>query len=262
MLKILFAVLLAANALLLAANLGFLEAPFHGTREPARMGRQLNAERIVLQGQRPGAAPTPPVAPPPPPAPAAPVAVPAAPAAEPSPAPEPVPAPPPRLAPAAPVAQGAPATADPAAAACVEIGNFGQGDAARFQARLAALPAGAKVGQRNVPEAANYMVLIPSRGSKEGADAAVAQLRQLGITDYFVIQDNSPRQWGVSLGLFRSPEAANAHLAAVTLKGVPGAHVAELARVAFQLRGLDRQGRSGVTALMADFPRQEMRRCD
>lgn len=252
MLKFLFAALLAANALMLAANLGYLDAPLHGAREPARMDRQLNAERVVLQGQRPADAPS--AAPPPPAsAPAAPVPPPApdVPAAAPAPQPQP-----------APVVQAAPAVPDPAVAACIEIGNFGQGDAVRFQARLAALPPGARVGQREVPEAANYMVLIPARDGKDGADAAVAQLRQLGITDFFVIQDNSPRQWGVSLGLFRSPEAANAHLAAVTLKGVADARVAELVRVAFQLRGLDRQARAGVAALMTDFPRQEMRRCE
>jgi hypothetical protein len=247
MLKFIFAALLLANALLLAAHQGYLGEPFRGSREPARMGRQLNADRIVLQRQSP--APMPQAAP-----------------AQPTPPAEPAPAQSAssQPAPVQPVSpnQPAPAASDSPLAACTEIGNFGQGDAVRFQARLAGLQLAVKPVQREIRDTINYMVLIPPQGGKEGADAAVAQLRRLGIADFFVIQDNSPRQWGVSLGQFRSADAANSHLAAVTRKGVPNARVAELTRVAFQLRGLDDKTRASVAGLMADFPRQEMRGCD
>lgn len=234
MLKLFFYVLLAANGLLFAVHQGYLDPLLPTGREPARMGRQINADKLILSGAQS----------------ASPAGATGAPAA----------------ATEAPAAAAARPGKDQENQACTEIGNFGLADAARFEARVARLPFKEKLARREVPEAITHMVLIPPQGGKEGADQRVADLRALGIADYFVIQDNSRRRWGISLGLFKTAEAANAHLAAVAQRGVTGARVIEynvgLARTAFQLRDPDPQIKAGIEKIMADFPRQEMRSCD
>jgi hypothetical protein len=79
------------------------------------------------------------------------------------------------------------------------------------------------------------------------------------------VQDASPRRWGIALGTFRTEEAANAHLAAMTRRGVRTARVMEAGvgapRVAIQLRGLDAAAEAQVSRARAEFPRQESRSC-
>ena len=122
-----------------------------------------------------------------------------------------------------------------------------------------------RVSRRDVPTPSSYMVMIPPQGSREAADAKTEELRRLGITDTFIIQDNSPRRWGIALGTFRSDDAAQAHLAAMSRRGVRTARVEQFgtgpARIAIQLRGLDAAAEAQVTRARAEFPRQEAQGC-
>lgn len=149
--------------------------------------------------------------------------------------------------------------------ACTEIGNFSQAEAARFQTQLATLALANKPVRRELQETSSHMVLIPPDGDKEGAERQVAELRKLGIEDVYVIQENSPQRWGISLGIFKSEEAARTRLQLLKQKGVRNAQLVEhkisLNRLAFQWRGLDAKSRSGLAGIKANFPRQELRDC-
>lgn len=283
MLKFFFFILLLANGGLLAYQQGIFETLFPSGREPARIKNQINADKLTLEKPpeaepAQGEAAKPPasgtqVAPP---APAAP-----APAFVPAPA---VPAP---AAPAAPAAsEPAPAGAAPAAAArtvaldadtiapparpvvlvCAEIGNFNAAEAKRFSAQLAPLSLGPKVTQRQVQEVATHMVYIPPQGDKEAAEKKAGELRRLGVEDFFIIQDNSPLRWGISLGVFKMEEAARAHLANLNQKGVRTARIGQRSvstnLVAFRLRNLDAESRDALQKIRAGFARQEMRNCE
>nr|WP_217346079.1 SPOR domain-containing protein [Noviherbaspirillum sp. L7-7A]MBV0880448.1 SPOR domain-containing protein [Noviherbaspirillum sp. L7-7A] len=173
-------------------------------------------------------------------------------------------------APAAPVAAVATAAAPSAAtaaaaAACVELASFTAAEAGRFEARMAELGLADRVSRRDVPTPSSYMVMIPPQGSREAADAKTEELRRLGITDTFIIQDNSARRWGIALGTFRSEEAAQSHLAAMSRRGVRTARVEQFgtgpARIAIQLRGLDAAAEAQITRARAEFPRQEAQGC-
>jgi hypothetical protein len=39
-------------------------------------------------------------------------------------------------------------------------------------------------------------VYIPPQGSKEGAEKKAGELRALGVSNYFIMSDNSPLRWG------------------------------------------------------------------
>jgi hypothetical protein len=90
-------------------------------------------------------------------------------------------------------------------------------------------------------------------------------LRNLGVTDFYVIQDSSEQRWGISLGIFKSEEAARAHLATLAQKGIRSARIVDYKvpsnKIAFQLRDLDVNAKGNLDKIKADFPRQESRSC-
>lgn len=231
MLKFFFWILLLANAGLLAYQQGAFDSLLPNGHEPARMGNQLNADKIRLVPP-----PEPrqePVTEAPPPAPEAP--------------PTPV------------------AAKKPEVIACTEIGNFGPEDARRFAAQLATLSLGDRVSRRPVTEVASHMVYIPPQADREAAEKKAEELRRLGIEDFFIIQDNSSLRWGISLGVFKMEDAARTHLANLNQKGVRTARIGQRSvttnMVAFQLRELDAETKGAIEKIKEGFARQEMRSC-
>ena len=230
MLKFIFWSLLAVNAALFAYGRGYLGHFSGNEREPARLVNQLNAKELsIISAERAGHAP-------------AVVATDAA---------------------SAPVE----AKAAPRPLACVEIGSFVLADARRFEARLAALNLGDRQARRNLPgtEISSYIVHIPPMGSKEAADKKAAELRGLGVTNYFVMSDNSPMRWAISLGVFKSESAAQNQLAALVKQGVRSARVTPRMSgsklLAFQFRDVDAELQANLEKIRADFPSAQTHGC-
>ncbi|MDB5852111.1 MAG: hypothetical protein JWR22_152 [Herminiimonas sp.] len=275
MLKYVFCALLIANGLLFAWHQGFLDGIVASGHEPGRLRAQFNADKIQLVSQ--------------------PVAVaagsgggmfgaegpkPGAPGAVPTTAPANVPATTGGRS-AAPLTSGtstAGAASQPgasmmlpsatqvaAASACIDVGSFNPVQARRFEAQMASVMPDVRLARREAQETSSHMVLIPSQGSKEGADRKVAELRRLGLSDLYVIQDNSALRWAISLGIFKSEEAARAHLAALGQRGVQSArlieHHADVLKVAYQLRGVDAATKTRLERIKPRYPGQEWRNC-
>lgn len=238
MLKFLFWSLLALNAALFAYGQGWLGNVKTGEREPGRLAKQLNTDKLQLLA--PGAAkPAPPVAPP------APVPVAEADLAE-------TPAPP------------APA----ALVACTQVGNFAALEARRFERLLAPLElAPGQLSQDEVQsqEITSHMVMIPPLGSKEAADKKAAELKEQGVSNYFILNDSTPTKWAISLGVFKSEAAAQTLLAALVKQGVTGAKIAGRSsgttRTVFKLRNLDTAAKGKLDEIAARFPSIETRAC-
>jgi hypothetical protein len=244
MLKFFFSLLLLANAALFAYQRGYLEPLLPSGREPGRVSRQLNADKIKLIPE-PKAIDTPATAAPDTAATAAATAEPGV---------------------AGPAAPPAPVSKTPVLASCTEFGNFNAEDAKRFSAQLAALSLGERVSRREVPGVISHIVYIPPQADKEAAEKKAGELRRLGVNDFYIIQDNSSLRWGISLGVFKLEEAARAYLTALNQKGVHSARIgqrnASTSLTAFQLRDLDATAKSAVEKIKAGFPKQEMRGCD
>ena len=231
MLKFVAGALLVANLALFAVQLG---QP--GGHEPARMNNQLYPERIRLLPET----------------------------ADRPPAPAPAPAPASAAPETAPVADAGIAAAA-AQLACIELLSFTPAEATRFETRIDALGLASRLSRRELPTPSSYMVMLPPQGSREAAELKTAELRGLGITDSFIVQDNSARRFGIALGTFRSPEAAQEHLETMIRRGAKTARIAEVgtgpARLAIQLRALDPAAEAQVTRARAEFPRLEARPC-
>ena len=283
MLKVLFSLLLLTNVLLFAYREAYLPSVFPEDHEPARIGRQMHPERIILlpnvgQNSRSqsaagatstGSAPLP-----------ASVSVPdtlPGVAASVSPA----------SAGASPATNSAPSVNTPGLApglasssapglvqglvattqklTCTEVGHFDAAEAARFAQRLAPLGLGEAVSRRTVVEPPRMMVYMPPQGSKEGAEKKAAELRRLGINDFFIMPDGD-YQWGISLGVFRSEEAARGHLTQMGKRGVVTARLGPfspgVSRIAFQFRGLDAKATAALKKIKADFAKQETQACE
>ncbi len=247
MLKIIFWTLLLGNGALFAYHQGHLDAWFGVSHEPARLAREINPDQIKLlpapaRGtsgrQSRGAA-------------SGSDALAASPA---------ITAPAPLLVTEKKTDDVEPR---PELIACTEIGNFTEPDAARFETQLASLVLGARLSRRIIRENGSYMVYMPPQGNKENADKKVAQLRSFGVTDFYVIQDNPELRWGISLGIFRTEEAAKARLAQLTEQGVRSARLGArnaASKVAFQLRAIDPAARENLLKIKADYP-QQLRNC-
>lgn len=241
MLRLLFWILIAANGALLTFRLGYLDTLLPAKSEPQRMAQQLNADKIKLIPASSPVASASVTAPPSTQVPASETAVTA---------PAPVPAPP---------------DAPQKLVACTEVGDFSAGSTKKFEARLAALSLGDRQTRRNIQEIASHMVYIPPQSSKEGADKKAGELKNLGVTKFFIIQDNSRLRWGISLGVFKTEAAARKYLAELNKQGVRSARIGARSvtsgKVAYVLRDLDPPSLKSLDKIMADFPEQKAHEC-
>ena len=108
-----------------------------------------------------------------------------------------------------------------AAAACLEWGVFvGPPEAARADAAMAEAKLPAPQTRRVLTDVDGHWVLIPPLKSPAEAAKVIENLKALGVTEYSIVPE--PPQWrnAISLGIFRTEEAARTLLAEVQKKGV------------------------------------------
>jgi hypothetical protein len=227
-LKFIFWSLLAINAALFAYGRGYLGHFSGNEREPERLLNQLNADKLtIISPEKANNA-------------AAAVAA---------------------------ASAAASAKAAPEVQACVEIASFVLADARRFEAQLAPLNLGDRQSRHNLPgtEVSGYIVHIPPQGSKEGADKKAAELRGLGVTNYFVMSDNSPLRWGISLGVFKTEGAAQNQLAMLMKQGVRTARITPRMSgsklLGYQFRDVDAPLKAKLEQIRAAYPNTETRAC-
>ncbi len=234
MLKFIFWSLLALNAALFAYHQGYLGNIKPSEREPARIGRQLNTNELQLL-----------------------TASAAAIAAKPAPVPAPV---------EVPAEEPAPAPAPPQVA-CTVINNVGEREARRLDKLLAPLALGPKLvkDESTSQEVSSHMVMIPPLGSKEAAEKKAAELKELGVSNYFIMNESSAAKWGISLGVFKSEAAAQTLLAALNKQGVTGVKImgrpSSSTRLSYRFKNIEPAIRTKLEAIAGKFDDLEARNC-
>jgi hypothetical protein len=175
---------------------------------------------------------------------------------------EPVPAGKPRI-PGKAASAAPPPSASAVPAACLEWGNFAGPGAAKAELALAELQLAPAQIERVVIEAGGYWVHIPPLKTKGEADRKVRELRSLGVTEFFVVQDAGPWRNAISLGIFRTEDAAQAFLAGLKQQGVRSAIAARrenfLKQIAFYVREPGEAAIARLTLIQQDFPGSEIR---
>jgi hypothetical protein len=245
-LRLAFWSLLFLNVVLFAFAQGLLGTGKSNEHEPARLKRQFNTAKMTLLTRDQAEAAAKAAAPP------AGGEAAGAPAAS---------------APASPVA-AQPAAAAPAPAfACTEVGPLTTTDARRFEARLAALNLGDRQSREAVQaqDVTSWLVHIPSQGSKEAADRKAAELRDLGVTNFFIMQGDSPLKYAISLGVFKTESGAEALLAQLGKQGVHTARIAprgpQTTHYVYRVRGLDAATRKRIEGYTERYDGADVKNC-
>lgn len=228
MLKFIFWSLLCINVVLFAFNQGKLGHFKPSEREPARIANQLGTDKLQLLSAAVANAARPPVAAAPPPA---------------------------------------PEDSATVLVACTEMGNLAERDARRFDQLIEPLELGERVAKNEVTvqEITSHMVMIPPLGSKEAADKKAAELQELGVSNYFIMNESSAAKWAISLGVFKSETAAQTLLAALNKQGVKGAKIvgrqSPSTRLAYRFRDIDVPTKAKLDAIAAKFDDLDTRSC-
>jgi hypothetical protein len=109
---------------------------------------------------------------------------------------------------------------------CVEWGPLSDSDRARAQTLIEPLDLGKLMTLRKVEIIANYWLFLPPAATKAAADKRVDELKAQGVKEASVV-DLGPQRLAISLGAFRSEDAAQARLATLQTQGIKNAKVAQ-----------------------------------
>ena len=158
-----------------------------------------------------------------------------------------------------------PASASTVALKCLEWGSFTLADAPQAEKALEPLALGARLAQRRTEEAAGWWVFIAPQGSRPAALKKAGELKALAVEDYFIVQDEGPYRWALSLGVFRTEEAAQARLAALRGLGVRsaqiGARETTVPKVWLQVKGVDGALQAKLRETARSIEGSELREC-
>jgi hypothetical protein len=158
-----------------------------------------------------------------------------------------------------------PASSPTVALKCLEWGSFTLADAPQAEKALEPLALGARLAQRRTEEAAGWWVFIAPQGSRPGALKKAGELKALAVDDYFIVQDEGPYRWALSLGVFRTEEAAQARLAALRGLGVRsaqiGARETTVPKVWLQVKGVDGALHTRLKDAARSIEGSELREC-
>jgi SPOR domain len=150
------------------------------------------------------------------------------------------------------------------AAECASWGDFSSTDAARAEKSLATLNLGERLTQRSVEHLNGYWVYIKPVASSAEIEKKVAQLKARGVTDYFVVQDEGKWMNAISLGIFKTSEAAQKYLVSLQAKNVRtakmGEHFGKEKFTLFDFHHLDAAALTKIESLRQGFSGTELKK--
>ena len=149
------------------------------------------------------------------------------------------------------------------ASACLEWGDFTGEDLKLATAALSALQLGNRLDKRQVDQVIRYWVYIPPLRNKVAVQQKIAQLKARGIEEYFIVQETDPWRNAISLGVFKTQEAAQNFLNVLRTKDVRTAQVGARAgrqkATIFILNGVSPATGARLTDMQKDFPGSELK---
>lgn len=148
--------------------------------------------------------------------------------------------------------------------ACLEWSDFSGTDLKRANEALAALKLGNKLSQREIEYNIGYWVYIPPLKDKAAVTQKIAQLKARGVEEYFVVQEAGEWQHAISLGVFKSSDAAQKFLESLAAKDVRSAKIGEraskLKATVFVFNGVDDTVVDKLNELKKDFPAADLKK--
>jgi hypothetical protein len=140
---------------------------------------------------------------------------------------------------------------------CMEWGEFSGAGLVKANKLLAGMNLGSKLSQRQIEHANGYWVYLGPLSDKQTVTQKLAQLKARGVEDYFVVQDDSAWNNTISLGVFKTEEAARNFLQELQGKDVKTAKVGEKAgkpkSTMFVFTAIDRASANRLAAMQKEF---------
>lgn len=162
-----------------------------------------------------------------------------------------------------PAAKPASATVKQSTPICLEWGDFSGADLKRATEVLSALQLGDKLSQRQVEYNKGYWVYIPPLENRAAANRKVLQLKARGVREYFVLQEQGTLRYAISLGVFKTQDAAEDYLSELRAKRVRSAQVGEraikLKTTLFLLNNVDALTETKLIQMRKDFAGSELK---
>lgn len=148
------------------------------------------------------------------------------------------------------------------ASACLEWGEFSGTDLVRANAALDAMNLGGKLSQRQVEYTSGYWAYIPPSKTLAETGKKIAILKARGV-DHFIVQEAGKWHNAISLGVFKTSEAANKFLEALRAKNIRTALVGErmskLKFTVFMMKDLDAGENVKIRVLQSEFFGSELK---
>lgn len=110
---------------------------------------------------------------------------------------------------------------------CMEWGEFSGSDLAHASQDLEGLKLGKALTRREVEHSTGYWVFIPPPKHRADVDKKVAQLKRLGVKEFFVVQEKGKWYDAISLNVFKTEEMAKKYQKQLESKGVKNTKVGE-----------------------------------
>lgn len=149
---------------------------------------------------------------------------------------------------------------------CLFWGEFSGSGLAEAQQKLSALDLGARLQTRSIEHASGYWVYMSPLKNQAEVQRKIGQLKNLGVNDYFVVQEVGEWQRAISLGVFRTEQAANNYLDSLRKQGVRTAKVGErkskLRFTQFVISDAAPEIESKVRGFLKEFPDSELKMSD
>lgn len=126
-------------------------------------------------------------------------------------------------------------------AACRRVGPLTEVEAEKLKSSLAARGVSSVL---LAAEEVSYWVFIPPNPAKP-PDKIASELKQLGVTDFFVVNESGVDRGAISLGLFHKEEMAKDFMQQLAKKGVRSAKIGHKSRKSDKVR-LEARGDANV----------------
>lgn len=149
---------------------------------------------------------------------------------------------------------------------CLFWGEFSGTGLADARQRLSALNLGGRLQARTIEHASGFWVYMSPLKNQAAVQRKIGQLKALGVSDYFVVQEAGEWQRAISLGVFRTEQAANNYLASLRKQGVRTAKVGErkskLRFTQFVISNVEAEIESKIRGFQKELPDSELKMSD
>lgn len=153
------------------------------------------------------------------------------------------------------------------AGSCMATAPFNKAEAAGFEQQLPSLSLNAKdISRLPVREHQAHMVFIAPAASQKAAEEKIAELEKKGIKSHYLIRDSGELKWAISLGVFKTREAAEKHAADMEKTGLADIHVmprglASTEKTVYRLDNLNDEQLRALEGIIKNFPGQSIQPC-